>query len=114
MPWIDQNLCNGCGTCVEECPVGAITMLQEKASINMEECIRCGRCHQVCEQHASRHDSEKIPEEVENNLAWVKSLMTHYNTEKETQGFLKRIKRHFLKEIKVNEQTLDNIEKLIH
>ena len=113
MPWIDKNRCDGCGICIEECPVGAILMIELKAEIDMEKCIRCGTCHELCPQNASRHDSEKIPEEIEENINWVKGLLAHYKTEKEREEFLKRIKRHFLKEIKVNEKTLAKIEELL-
>ncbi len=113
MPWIDKNRCNGCGICIEECLVGAITMIEDKAEINMKECIRCGNCHKICPQNASRHDSERIPEEVEKNIKWVKGLMAHYETEAELKGFLNRIKRHFQKKIKVNEKTLEKIEEFI-
>ena len=113
MPWIDKNRCDGCELCIEECPVGAIVMIEGKAEIEMEKCIRCGTCHEICPQNASRHDSEKIPEEIEDNINWVKSLLAHYETEKEKGEFLKRIKRHFLKEIKVNKKTIEKIEDLI-
>ena len=113
MPWIDKNLCDGCGLCIEECPVEAIVMIELKAEIDEEKCIRCGTCHDVCPQEASRHDSERIPEEIEENIVWVKSLLAHYETEKEKEEFLKRIKRYFLKEIKVNEKTIEKIEDLM-
>lgn len=113
MPWVDKNMCDGCQICIEECPVGAISMIDEKAEIDMNICIRCGTCHRVCPQNAARHDSEKIPEEVEANLNWVKDLLTHYETDKEKRGFIKRIKKHFKKEITVNEKTLEKISELI-
>ena len=113
MPWINKNFCNGCEICIEQCPVGAISIVNEKAEINMETCIRCGTCHKICPENAARHDSEKIPEEVDNNIKWVKDLLTHYETEKERTGFLKRIKRHFEKEIKVNQKTLERIDEML-
>lgn len=110
MPWIDKNRCDGCQVCIEECPVEAISMVDEKAEIDMEKCIRCGTCHDVCPQDASRHDSEKIPEEVAENIEWVKGLLAHYQTDEERKGFLKRIKKYFTKEIKVNEKTIEKVD----
>ena len=113
MPWIDNNRCDGCGICIEECPVGAIVMIDLKAEIDEEQCIRCGTCHDICPQDASRHDSERIPEEIEQNINWVKTLLRHYETEKDRKGFIERIKRYFKKEIMVNELTLAKIEELL-
>jgi ferredoxin len=79
----------------------------------MNLCIKCGTCHKVCPQNTARNDSEKIPEEVENNIIWVKNLMKNYETENERRGFLKRIKRHFKKEIKVNEKTLEKTNSIM-
>jgi len=43
MPWVDQQRCTSCGTCVEACPVGAIVLDdQNLACIDQAECIRCG------------------------------------------------------------------------
>ena len=38
------------------------------------ECIRCGICHDVCPEDAARHDGERIPDEVQSNLAYAKKL----------------------------------------
>ncbi len=40
--------CVGCGTCVEECPVNAITEDGDKYKINAETCTDCGKCKEVC------------------------------------------------------------------
>jgi len=66
MPWVDENICIGCGICVEECPVNAISMENGKAIIDMEKCIRCKKCHEVCPQKAVKHDKEKNQKEVKN------------------------------------------------
>jgi ferredoxin len=112
MPWIKQEDCIGCGTCVEECPVDVITMEDEKAKIEMDNCIRCGTCHDVCPEDAVRHDSEKIPQEVEANIEWTNELMQYYQTAEEREGFINRMKKHFNKEKMVMEQTLERLEAL--
>lgn len=50
---IDQNLCVGCGTCVERCPVDAIELNnEEKAERNADWCIGCGICAHFCPESA--------------------------------------------------------------
>ncbi|MCX7821887.1 MAG: electron transfer flavoprotein subunit alpha [Syntrophobacterales bacterium] len=45
---IDENLCTGCGTCIDVCPVGAITLSEGKAKVS-DECTLCGICVDSCE-----------------------------------------------------------------
>ncbi len=113
MPWIDKERCTGCGICVKMCPSGAISLEEGKAEIDMEKCIRCGKCHDACPQGAVEHDSEKIPQEVEENLKKTKKLMENFNTKEEKKAFLERMKRHFNKEIKVAEKSIERIESLM-
>ncbi len=110
MPWIDKDKCTGCGICINTCPVGAISMKQGKAEVDMEECIRCGKCHDVCPQEAVKHDKEKIPIEVEENIKKTKKLMENFETEEEKKAFLERMIKHFNKEIKVAEKTIEKIK----
>ena len=112
MPWVDKNKCNGCGICVSQCPVNVIHMEEGKADIDMNNCIRCGKCHDVCPQEAIRHDSEKIPEEVEENLKKTRELMENFETSEEKKAFLDRMKRHFVKEKRVAEKTIEKIENI--
>ncbi len=43
------NLCVACGTCVLECPFGAIQIQNgTKASVDLEKCVGCGKCSKVC------------------------------------------------------------------
>ena len=110
LPWIKKEDCIGCGICVEKCPVNAIYMIDKKAEINMNECIRCGTCHKVCPQEAVRHDSERIPQEIEANIEWTKQLLKKYKTKNEKLALIQRIERHFLKEKKVIEKTLERLK----
>lgn len=113
MPWIKQEDCLGCGICVVECPVDAIVLEEMKAYINMDVCIRCGRCHAICPQEAVRHDSEKIPFEVDANIDKTRTMMQHFESEEEKMQFLGRIVKHFNKEKIVAEKSIERIQAII-
>jgi ferredoxin len=112
MPWVRQEDCTLCGICIEECPVDAIAMEDNGAKINNDLCIRCGTCHDVCLVEAVRHDSERIPDEVEDNIRWTRDLLGHYVTDEERKAFLIRMQKHFNKEKRVAELTLERLETL--
>ena len=117
MPWISKELCTGCRICIDECCVGAITMDEDEGVACLDEdlCIRCGVCHDVCENDAVRHDGERIPEEVKSNMAWVKGLLGHeyyVNDKKKQKELIQRLQRHFIKNKKVTEETLDRLKTL--
>jgi len=114
MPWVNEDMCVGCGICVEECPVDAISIQEnDTAAINDDECIRCGNCHEVCPQEAVRHDSERIPIEVEANVAKTRKLLAHFDTPADQRALLERMVRYFTKEQKVAEQSVEEIRKLM-
>ena len=45
---IDTEKCNGCGTCVDECPSDAIKMENDKAIVDEGLCVDCGLCVDPC------------------------------------------------------------------
>jgi len=49
---VDVEKCNGCESCVEECPSEAIKMADDKAEINIETCVDCGVCVDACPSEA--------------------------------------------------------------
>jgi ferredoxin len=49
---VDQKECNGCETCVEECPSEAINMVGDKTLVDVESCVDCGVCVEVCPEEA--------------------------------------------------------------
>jgi len=112
MPWVDTEKCVGCGICVSKCPVGAITMENGKAEIDMGKCIRCGKCHEFCPRNAIRHDSEKIPFEVDENINETRELMKNFKSDEEKKAFLGRMKKHFNKEKMVADKTIEKINEL--
>jgi ferredoxin len=110
MPWVNQDLCVGCGICVDECPVEAITREEsQKATIDDDKCIRCGKCHDVCPQEAVRHDSERIPVEVVANIEKTKNLLKHYDEPRERQQLIERLIRYYSKEQKVAGLTIERL-----
>ena len=44
--------CMSCGTCVGECPVGAISEGDGKYEIDPNACVDCGTCAGVCPMSA--------------------------------------------------------------
>ncbi|MDH5266525.1 MAG: 4Fe-4S binding protein [Candidatus Bathyarchaeota archaeon] len=50
--YVISELCDGCGICIETCPVNAITMQEGKAEINPFMCTGCGACIPVCPREA--------------------------------------------------------------
>jgi len=115
MPWISQKLCTGCQQCIDECSAGVITMVEELAVIDEDACIRCGVCHDVCPEDAVRHDSERIPEEVESNLKWAKKLLAHeyYAGDRVKQRqLIDRLQRFFTKNKKVIGKTIERLGEL--
>ncbi|UCD84296.1 MAG: 4Fe-4S binding protein [Deltaproteobacteria bacterium] len=49
--WVDEEKCEGCGTCVEHCFLDLMTMVDGKARIS-EDCRGCGRCARACPEDA--------------------------------------------------------------
>ncbi len=49
---LNEELCIGCETCVEKCPMEAITCSDELAIIDETRCIGCGVCAHHCPQEA--------------------------------------------------------------
>lgn len=45
--YIDDS-CVGCGLCVETCPAGAISLVENKAVVDNQICTKCGSCIRLC------------------------------------------------------------------
>lgn len=45
---VDNDICTGCGACVEICPAEAIQCEEGVAVIDDEQCIYCGVCEREC------------------------------------------------------------------
>jgi len=50
---IDIEKCNGCGTCVDICPVDVFEIKDEKSVVvNLDECLVCRACEVQCPDNA--------------------------------------------------------------
>jgi iron only hydrogenase large subunit-like protein len=61
-----KDLCRVCYTCVRECPVKAIRIVDGQAEVVTERCIACGNCTIVCKQGAKVY--KRSIDEVSNLL----------------------------------------------
>lgn len=48
LPMVDNQICTGCGECVEHCPVSALSLKDDVASCNKDACLGCGFCKTIC------------------------------------------------------------------
>lgn len=53
---VDQDLCVGCGACVEACPAQIFTLEDGKAQVSDDECLGCQSCVSVCPVDAIKVD----------------------------------------------------------
>ena len=53
---VNPEECVGCETCVDVCPVEAISMLDDKAVIDQETCTECETCIPECPVEAISAD----------------------------------------------------------
>ncbi len=62
--YTNENDCQDCYKCVRRCPVKAIKIIDNHASIDNERCIMCGTCIEVCPVGAQkyRNDEDRIKE----------------------------------------------------
>lgn len=68
IPEVNEETCNGCGKCVNICPVEAMTLAsandphkpkKKKALLNEDTCLGCGLCVKVCSKESLMLKSRK-------------------------------------------------------
>jgi len=46
---VNKDKCDGCGTCVDVCPVEVFEVIEEKSTVkNPNECLACRACEVQC------------------------------------------------------------------
>jgi uncharacterized protein (DUF362 family)/NAD-dependent dihydropyrimidine dehydrogenase PreA subunit len=51
-PQADPDLCTACGTCIDHCPVAALSMIEGLPRVDADTCITCFCCQEMCPEKA--------------------------------------------------------------
>ena len=51
-PRANPDLCTGCGTCVDQCPVSALSIEDRVPEVDADTCITCFCCQEICPEKA--------------------------------------------------------------
>jgi ferredoxin len=63
-PTFDEKICVKCGECERACPPGAITMGEIVPIVDLNKCIRCFCCQELCSFKAVKVKSNKIVDKI--------------------------------------------------
>jgi len=76
---IDDELCTGCGNCVDSCPFGAIELENDKVKV-LPNCNLCGACVEACPVEAItlEHDEETVEKMDISQFKGVWVIAEHY------------------------------------
>lgn len=73
-----QQLCRGCGVCVEGCPVGALSWAHGAVQWDSRLCCGCDRCIQVCPHHASPKirmmTAQQVWEKIRESIPFIRGI----------------------------------------
>ena len=67
IPVSNPEKCTSCQSCVNNCPVKAITVTENKMEVNLDNCLGCGLCSNSCEPNAIEmiFDENRVRKEAE-------------------------------------------------
>ncbi len=58
-PYVDEELCIGCGRCSKVCAHDAAVVVNKKATVDHNKCVGCGRCIGICPRDAMNPASDE-------------------------------------------------------
>jgi len=64
MVYVDKDKCAGCGVCMDHCPVGAIQLVEDVATVDPMKCTQCGACVEACPNGAIMMVMEPVAKET--------------------------------------------------
>lgn len=76
-PVTDEELCTQCEYCIDVCPVGAISVIEEGMFSNPTLCIKCCACVKECPEGARTFDTP-----------YTAMLHTHFSNRREPELFV--------------------------
>ena len=53
---VDEDLCTGCGDCVDACPAEIFKIVNGKSVASNDECLGCQSCVAICTVEAIKVD----------------------------------------------------------
>lgn len=65
---LDESLCDGCGICVKGCPMGALSLVDDRPRRDRDKCSGCSTCVFGCPSHAFYFE-EGMKERLQVNVA---------------------------------------------
>jgi ferredoxin len=90
---VDEDLCTGCGRCINSCPTNALELRDGKVALKDERlCDGFGSCIAVCPQNAlyiEEREAEPFDWEILNEIPFedfIEKLTLHYRPQPIREG----------------------------
>jgi len=77
---IDPELCIACEACIVYCPMGAISMQDDVAAVDQDECVECGICLRSGSCPVDAFVEEKLPWPRQIRAEFSNPLVPHHST----------------------------------
>lgn len=63
--------CTGCGTCIDLCPLNAVSIINQISKIDYDVCIGCNACMDACPESAMDFDWDQMPIFIEKMVEYA-------------------------------------------
>lgn len=71
--------CTGCGTCVDSCPLNAVSIINQVSEIDYDVCIGCNACMDVCPESAMDFNWDQMPFFIEKMVEYAYGAVKNKN-----------------------------------